>query len=167
MSPEGLRMRSEIVIVGSSALLSILILLFTQIAYPITLPWNIREEWFIGPYWIMPEEEQPHIEPIPGPVPEPTPEPGPSLPPLFLPPEVLPPEAQWGSIALALIFSGAVIYYIRRPKSTQQLWKEATSSRVSYGPRKAPGKRKVKTKSSPKRKAQQKKQPKRRIHQKK
>ena len=77
--------------------------------------------------------------------------------------EVAPPEAQYGSIGLVLILTGAVIYYLRRPKTTQQLFKENTKPRVGYGPRKGPGKRRTKTKKAPRRKVQQRKQPKRRV----
>lgn len=70
--------------------------------------------------------------------------------------EVAPPEAQYGSIGLVVILTGGVIYYIRRPKTTQQLFRENTASRVKYGPRK-PRKRGIKTKKAPKRRVHSKK----------
>lgn len=73
-----------------------------------------------------------------------------------LPYGVAPPEAQYGTIGLVVIISGATLYYIRGPKTTQQLFKENTAPRVrrrsssTPEPKRAhtkrPGSRKVHTK---------------------
>lgn len=73
-----------------------------------------------------------------------------------LPYEVAPPEAQYGTIGLVVILTGGMIYYIRKPKTTQQLFRENTASRVKYSPRKG-SKRRVKQKKQPKRKVHSKK----------
>jgi len=80
-----------------------------------------------------------------------------------LPYEVAPPEAQWGTIGLIVILTGAVIYYIRRPKSTQQLFKENTAPRRRIRSSPKPKARKVHSRSSSSRRVHSKKQKRRAV----